>query len=352
MSDRILDELGYYLLAGAGGNYGPGHVMEEARRGEELGLGTGFISERWNVKEAVSISGAGLAVTTKMNVGTAATNVNTRHPLINASAATTMHRLSGGRFILGVGRGVPGLYSMFGIPNVTTRMLGDFATIMRRLWNGEAFDYDGPLGTFPTLYLDGSFAEEIPLALMAFGPESLKLGGRAYDHVILHTYFAPETLQRCVRTVKEAAEQAGRDPDAVKVWSCLATVGDHLPENLRRRKLVGRLATYMQGYGDLMVSTNQWDPTVLQRFREDSVVQSMPGAIDGRADDEQMKYIESLLPEEWIEHAATGSPADCARRVRMELELGADRVIMHGAEPEELAPIVAAYRAQEPVLAS
>jgi len=42
---------------------------------------------------------------------------------------------------------------------------------------------------------------------------------------VLHTYFTDETTARCVRTVKDAAEQAGRDPDDVKVWSCFATVG-------------------------------------------------------------------------------------------------------------------------------
>ncbi|PRC51025.1 TIGR03857 family LLM class F420-dependent oxidoreductase, partial [Mycobacterium sp. ITM-2017-0098] len=34
-------------------------------------------------------------------------------------------------------------------------------------------------------------------------------------------------------------------------------------------------------------------------------------------------------------------------RVRKEFEYGADAVIMHGATPEELEPIVAAYRASE-----
>jgi hypothetical protein len=79
MSQRILDELGYYLLAGAGGE-GPAALMDEARRGEELGFGTAFISERWNVKEASSLVGAACAVTNRMQIATAATNHNTRHP--------------------------------------------------------------------------------------------------------------------------------------------------------------------------------------------------------------------------------------------------------------------------------
>jgi len=251
VTERVLDEVGYYLLAGAGGE-GPATLMDEARRGEELGFGTAFISERWNVKEASSLVGAACAVTNRMQIATAATNHNTRHPLITGSWATTMHRLSGGRFTLGIGRGVAAMYGAFGIPAVTTAQMEDFAQVMRRLWRGEViFNHDGPIGKYQVLFLDPDFKENIRLALVAFGPNTLALGGRAFDDVILHTYFTPETLQRCVETVKVSAEKAGRDPESVRVWSCFATVGDHLPEELRLKKTVARLATYLQGYGDL-----------------------------------------------------------------------------------------------------
>jgi probable F420-dependent oxidoreductase len=217
VTDRVLDEVGYYLLAGAGGE-GPATLMDEARRGEELGFGTAFISERWNVKEASSLVGAACAVTTRMQIATAATNHNTRHPLITGSWATTMHRLSGGRFTLGIGRGVAAMYAAFGVPSVTTAQMEDFAQVMRRLWNGEViFNHDGPIGKYQVLFLDPDFKENIRLALVAFGPNTLALGGRAFDDVILHTYFTPDTLQRCVKTVKDAAEKAGRDPDSVRV---------------------------------------------------------------------------------------------------------------------------------------
>lgn len=344
MADRILDELGYYLLAGAGGE-GPATLMDEARRGEELGFGTAFISERWNVKEASSLSGAACAVTSRMRIATAATNHNTRHPLITGSWATTMHRLSGGRFTLGIGRGVAAMYAAFGIPSVTTAQLEDFAQVMRRLWQGEViFNHDGPMGRYQVLFLDPDFREDIRLGLMAFGPRTLELGGRLFDDVVLHTYFTPETLTRCVATVKDAAERAGRDPDAVRVWSCFATVGDHLPEPVRLKKTVARLATYLQGYGDLLVSTNDWDPAVLQRFRSDPVVTSIPGGIDHKATADQIEHIATLIPEEWLEPSATGSAGQCVERIRREFDYGADAVILHGATPDELAPIVGAYR--------
>src|SRR4029453_10485164 len=122
-------------------------------------------------------------------------------------------------------------------------------------------------------------------------------GARAFRMVVLHTFFTDETVERAVRTVHTAAEQAGRDPGAVRIWSCYATVHDGLPEDLRLRKTVGRLATYLQRYGDLLVATNGWDPEVLARFRADQVVRSVPGAIDAKADEATLEHIATLLPE-------------------------------------------------------
>ena len=144
--------------------------------------------------------------------------------------------------------------------------------------------------------------------------------------------------------MKDAAEKAGRDPDSVRVWSCFATVGDHLPEELRLKKTVARLATYLQGYGDLMVTTNDWDPAVLQRFREDSVVTSIPGRDrpQGHARaDRAHRHADSRRVA-----GAVGDRvgAQCVDRIRKEFDYGADAVIMHGATPDELEPIVKAYR--------
>ncbi len=336
-------ELGFYTLAGAA--MSPRDVVQEVRDAEALGLGAAFISERYNVKEACTLSGAAGAASEDIRIVTGATNHNTRHPLVTASYATTMHHLTGGRFTLGIGRGIAMLQDVYGIPRITTAQMEDFAGLCRRLWHGETIlGHDGPAGSWPVLRLDPSFDDDIPLGLVAFGDNSLALGGRAFDDVVLHTFFTDETLQRSVGIVKTAAERAGRDPDAVRVWSCFATVGDHIPEPLRLKKTVGRLATYLQGYGDLMVSTNGWDPAVLAAFRADPVVGSVPGAIDQLATTEQLEHIATLLPDEWLAPAATGSPERAAAAVRRQVELGADAVILHGATPTELAPIVAAYR--------
>ena len=336
-------ELGFYTLAGAPDS--PRDLIDEVVDAEAMGLGACFISERFNVKEAATISGAVGAVSNSLRIITGATNHNTRHPIVTASHASTMHFLTGGRFTLGLGRGIAPMQDAFGFGRITTAQMEDFAGLMRRLWKGETIvGHNGPAGSWPVLRLDPDFDEDIGLALVAFGPNSLELGGRAFDDVILHTFFTDETLARCVATVKAAAERAGRDPASVRVWSCLATIGDHIAEPLRLKKSVGRLATYLQAYGDLMVTTNRWDPDVLTSFRADPRVRAFKGAIDAKATTDELEYFATLIPDEWLAPSATGSPDECAAAVQHQLDLGADGVILHGATPAELAPVVRAYR--------
>jgi alkanesulfonate monooxygenase SsuD/methylene tetrahydromethanopterin reductase-like flavin-dependent oxidoreductase (luciferase family) len=129
------------------------------------------------------------------------------------------------------------------------------------------------------------------------------------------------------------------------VWSVLATVGDHIPRDARMKKLVGRLATYMQAYGGLIVEANGWDPAVLERFRADEKVQAASGAIDATATIEELEHYARLIPDEWLAASATGTPEQCAARINDQFHHGADGVILHGATPDELAPVLEAYRA-------
>ncbi|MFM9036715.1 MAG: TIGR03857 family LLM class F420-dependent oxidoreductase, partial [Actinomycetota bacterium] len=72
-----LHELGFYTLPGAPKS--PHDLIAEVHDAEDLGLGTCFISERFNIKEAVTLSGAVGAVSRRLGITTAATNHNTRH---------------------------------------------------------------------------------------------------------------------------------------------------------------------------------------------------------------------------------------------------------------------------------
>jgi alkanesulfonate monooxygenase SsuD/methylene tetrahydromethanopterin reductase-like flavin-dependent oxidoreductase (luciferase family) len=83
---------------------------------------------------------------------------------------------------------------------------------------------------------------------------------------------------------------------------------------------------------------------VLQNFRDDKVVQSIGGGIDHKASAGQIEHIATLIPDEWLEPSATGTAQQCVDRIRKEFDYGADALIMHGATPDELEPVVPAYR--------
>ncbi|MEZ5249091.1 MAG: hypothetical protein R2713_07730 [Ilumatobacteraceae bacterium] len=163
--------------------------------------------------------------------------------------------------------------------------------------------------------------------------------------MLLHTFFTDETLQRCVRTVKDSAEQAGRDPSQVRL-ELLRGRRRLAPEDVRLKKTVGRLATYLQAYGDLMVRTNGWDPDVLTRFRADPFVAGFRGALDGKATTAELEHVATLIPDEWLAPAATGSPEQCADAVRHQLISAPTPSSSTARRSAELAPVVDAYRAR------
>lgn len=342
MSPEILPEIGCYCLPGH--TTSPRDIVVEAKDAERLGIGSAWISERFDVKEAGVCLGAAGAVTERIYLGTGATNVNTRHPVLTATLGASVARLTGGRFALGVARGVGIRSTMFGIGNVTNDQMRDFVDVMKKMWRGERVSYSGPIGELPYAYLADWLAEDIPVLFCGFGTKSLTFAGSAFDGVILHTFLSDDALARAVKAVREGAERAGRDPSRVRIWSVLATV--HEPnEEQRLRRLIARLATYLQapGYGDLLVAANGWDPKILDAFREDPLVASMRGGIDSIATLDQIAGIERLIPKEWLP-AATGTAQACATRIVDQFKAGADGVILHASKPLELAPVLDAYR--------
>jgi probable F420-dependent oxidoreductase len=340
-------ELGIYLLPGH--TESPADLLREVREAEALGLGSAWVSERFDVKEVGACCGAAAAVTKEIWIGSGVTNVDTRHPLLTASLATTLFRLSGGRFALGVGRGIGIRAGMMGLKPVRNAQLAEFAALMRKLWRGErVVGHDSVLGKFPYLHQAAFLNEPIPLLMTAFGPRSLEFAGSVFDGVILHTFMSDEAVKRAVSLVRRGAERAGRDPAAVKVWAVLAVACD-APEERRLKLLTARMATYLQapGYGELLFEINGWERAGLAAFRKHEAVRSVPGAIDAIASPEQLRAIRELMPAAWLP-AAAGSPAECARRIADQLAAGADGVILHASLPHEAAPAVEAYAALRP----
>lgn len=341
-------ELGFYGLAGHSDN--PRDLVDEVKEAEEMGLGAVFLSERFNYKDAAVMAGAAAAVSTKIGIANAATNHATRHPVVTATMSATLNRMSHGRYALGLGRGFDMLFDLFGVPRITNAQLTDAFEVLRKLWRGEKFGHDGPAGKYPYLFTMGEGAEHIPILMVAIGPKSVELAGRIADAVVLHTFMSDEAVARSVAAIRRSAEKAGRDPDSVRVWACTAVVEDSIPEEVRLRKTVGRLATYLQGYGEILVKTNQWDLADLQRFRSDELVSGYSGAFDQVGTTQQLEHLrDNVIPAHWLAASITGSARRCAEQVRDQFgATGVDSIILHGVTPAQLAPVVREYRAVRP----
>jgi probable F420-dependent oxidoreductase len=264
-----------------------------------------------------------------------------------------MHALTEGRFAMAFGRGMGAYWQAIGLPVVTEARLRDFFAILRRLWNGETIvDHDGPAGKWPLLRHVNGLDEGPPIGLVAVGPKTMELAGEIADFVVLHTFFSDEATTASVAAVRRGAERAGRDPDSVRIWACLATVPDALSPEDQMRRGVGRLATYLQAYPDVLVSANGWDRSTWDAIRQSALFTdaATAGPIDASASFDTLQRIAELIPVGWLDSVAKGSPQDCAKTIARQYDLGVHSVIMHGASPHELAPVVEAYRDARPSL--
>lgn len=335
-------ELGFYGLAGHTNS--PRDLLGECRDAEQVGLGSVFLSERHDLKEAATICGAAAAVTEDLGIATSVTNHNTRHVMVTAAHGSTMHKLSGGRYSLGLGRGFDRRAVAWGMRKTTMAQMEDTVGLLRRLWKGETIvDHKGPSGEYAALRQSPNFDFDIPVMLAALGEETMRWAGGVFDGVMLHTFFSDEALARCVAAVRSGADAADRDPSRVRVWAVLATMCD-LPEEKKLPYLVGRMATYLQAYGDVFVKINGWDPAVLDRFREHPDIKGRLTAVDSVNDPVELARIAEAIPQEWLDASAIGDAASCAARINDQFAAGADGVILHCSTPAELAPVLDAYR--------
>jgi probable F420-dependent oxidoreductase len=331
----------------------PGHVTasatlaEEVADGARLGMGAVLVSERLNVKEGAAMCGYAAALAgDDMEVGAALTYPHTRHPMDLAAFGATMTHLATGGFMLGLGRGVDHNWDTWGMKRPGIAMLEDAAWVLRRLWAGEAvIDHDGPLGRFPGTLSLGVVLPCVPrLALGALGPKTQELGGRAYDDLILHSHWTADAVGRSAHLARRAAEAAGRDPAALRIWTLMVTACDMSEEDVLQR-VVRRMTTYMQwpGYGELIVDANGWDPAVLRRLRTHPVLEDRMADTTAFTVDE-LSQLRDVYPDEWLsDGAAIGSPEACAREAARLLDAGADRVVLHGTAPAEVAGLVDAF---------
>jgi probable F420-dependent oxidoreductase len=337
--------LGTYLLPGRVSD--PRPAIAQAVAAEAIGLGSVWIAERWDTKEVGALCGAVGQATSRVTVVAGMTHVRTRHPLVLAALGTTMQALTNGRFVIGIGRSAAQIWEGFGLPVPTNAAIADHVDIMRRLWRGERVTYDGPAGTYPHLQMtDLPDVVPPPVVFAAIGPKALELAGRVFDGVVLHPFVTTEGVARSREIVKNAAADAGRDPDAVRVTS-VVVAAPGLPATEEEAVLGGRAVTYFQlpGFGERIVEINGWDPAPLEVLRAHPSLAALKGGIADQAfTRDQLVEASRSLPREWYtDGAAIGSAEQVATRLHEFMAAGSDEIVVHGVTADQIGPTVEAF---------
>jgi len=156
----------------------------------------------------------------RLRLGVCVTDTCRRHPAVTAQAVATLHLLTRGRAILGIGVGEREGNEPYGVSRA--KPVAEFeeaiATI-RALWDsrGDLVSRDSPY--FPLR--DAMFAlppyggkwPEIWVA--AHGPRMLRITGRSADAWVPFILSRPSDYARALEAVRSAASDAGRDPMSI-----------------------------------------------------------------------------------------------------------------------------------------
>jgi probable F420-dependent oxidoreductase len=177
------------------------------------------------------------------------TNPATRDWTVTASVFATLNEMYGNRTVCGIGRGDSAVRVTNGKPS-TLKEVRDATHVIRELANGRAVDYKGSTLRFPW-----TTNTSLEVWVAAYGPMALKAAGEVGDGFILQLADVDIT-KWMIQTVKDAAANAGRDPESLSF--CIAApmyIGDdwdHMRDQCRWfGGMVGNhVADIVAKYGD------------------------------------------------------------------------------------------------------
>jgi alkanesulfonate monooxygenase SsuD/methylene tetrahydromethanopterin reductase-like flavin-dependent oxidoreductase (luciferase family) len=144
--------------------------------------------------------------TEKLKFGHCVTNPGTREPTVTASAYATLHAMSGGRAVMGIGRG-DSARRVIGQKPVKMAEFEAACSMMKDLMNGRPVEWNGK-------ELELTWAkdrEPIPMYIAAYGPRALGVAGRVGDGVIIQLA-DPVIIQWIMEQARAAASASSVRP--------------------------------------------------------------------------------------------------------------------------------------------
>jgi len=164
-----------------------------------------------------------------LRLGIGVTDASRRNPAVTAQAAATLHLLTRGHAILGIGTGEREGNEPYGVDwsKPVARFEEAMATI-RALWNsgGQLVNRDSPFSPLRNAVFDlpphrGKWPE---IWIASHGPRMLRATGRYADAWYPAASMTPKDYEAGLAVVRAAASDAGRDPQSITAAKLLFVV--------------------------------------------------------------------------------------------------------------------------------
>jgi len=217
-------------------------VMKIALQAEESGMASLTVPDHTLMvppgftPNALSLLSALAVKTSKAMIGTGVTDVVRHHPSVLAQIMATIDHLSLGRAFLGIGTGEAMNIRPFGIdwrmPYTTLR---EGIEIMKRLWTGEKFSYEGKRFRLEKAFLQiKPLQKTIPIYLGANGVRTRELAGEMCEGwmPIAET---PKTYRENLKDVERGCNKAGRKLEEIDTALQIYTAVDTSSEKAMER---------------------------------------------------------------------------------------------------------------------
>lgn len=259
------------------------------------------------------------AATSSLTVGTAVTNLTSRHPAVVASTFATLQHVSGGRAHLGVGRGDSAL-ELIGLRPPSAAAFDAQVRALQAYLTGATVDVEG-FGSRIT-WLPLADEAKVPVDVFASGPRVITAGAQHADRVTVTVGAETDRVAWAVRNARDAAAAAGRTPNQLAVGAfVVAAVGTDeraLDELVRGN---AGISAHFQRNAAAALSTS--DAATV-----DAVTRHYDFYHHGLEHAEQSEDLDADFLQRFC---VVGPPDACIERLRDLLAVGLDHLILVGA---------------------
>ena len=294
-----------------GSHMPPEQIVDTARRAEQLGYGELWFSEDCFFTGAFAGIAAALSATSELPMGLGIASAVTRHPALLAMECATLSRLFPGRFLPGVGLGVPFWLDQMGIrPRSPLTALRECVASLRRLLDGETVSERGALFTFDEVVLTHKPKEHLSIYTGLVGPKGLQLSGELADGTVLSVLAGTEYIRWARERIAEGQAAAGRGGEPHRVVTYVLYAVDDDPA-AARAAVRDAVAFYLAAMPINAI-------TEVQGIQAEVLELLARGGLE---------LLARELPDAWIDALAiAGTPAECAAKLRAYLDAGSDSI--------------------------